>query len=112
MSNISIWPINRTLSGDTTPGQRGPVSDGNKGVLRISQSSSITEALPSDCLMSYPGYWFGESYPSAEIQSVYFLAPTDWALDRTGSRSIACIVIIYLVLISLIHKNLLLLLPN
>ena len=30
-----IWPIDRTLSGATTPGQSGPGSDGNEGVLRI-----------------------------------------------------------------------------
>ena len=41
MSNSSIWPIDRTLSGATTPGQSGPESDGNEGVLRIPQSSSI-----------------------------------------------------------------------
>ena len=49
----SIWPINRTLSGATTPGQSGPDSDGNEGGLRIPQNSSITEASPSDCLVSY-----------------------------------------------------------
>ena len=38
----SIWPIDRTLSGATTPSQSGPGSDGNEGVLRIPQSSSIT----------------------------------------------------------------------
>ena len=32
-----------------TPGQSGPGSNGNKGVLRIPQSSNITGALPSDC---------------------------------------------------------------
>ena len=37
----SIWPIDRTLSGATTLGQSGPGSDGNEGVLRIPQSSSI-----------------------------------------------------------------------
>ena len=31
-----------TLSGATTPGQSGPGSDGNKEVLHIPQSSSIT----------------------------------------------------------------------
>ena len=30
--------------------------DGNEGVLSIPQSSSITGALPSDCLVSYPGH--------------------------------------------------------
>ena len=34
-----------TLSGATTPGQRGPESDGNEGVFCISQSS------PSVCLV-------------------------------------------------------------
>ena len=38
----SIWPIDRTLSGATTPGQSGHGSDGNEGVLRIPQSSCIT----------------------------------------------------------------------
>ena len=45
------------LSGATTPGQSGPGSNGNEGVLRIPQ---ITPALlgtsPSDSLVSYPGH--------------------------------------------------------
>ena len=51
----SIWPIDRTLSGATTPGQSGPGSDDNEGVLYISQ---ISEAgvFPSDSLMSHPGH--------------------------------------------------------
>ena len=78
MSNISIWPIDKTLSGATTPGQSGPGSDGNKGVHCIPQSSSITEASPSDCLVSYPGYLLEKSYLSAEMQSVYSATPVDW----------------------------------
>ena len=50
----SIWPIDRILSGATTPGQSGPGSDCNEGVLHIPQSSSITGTSPSDCLVSYP----------------------------------------------------------
>ena len=46
----SIWPIDRTLSGATIPGQSGPGSDYNEGVLHIPQSSSISRASPSDCL--------------------------------------------------------------
>ena len=34
----------------TTPGQSGYGSNGNEGVLCISQSSSITGTSPSDCL--------------------------------------------------------------
>ena len=43
--------MNNTLSGASTLGQSGPGS--GKGVLRIPQSSSISKALLSDCLLSY-----------------------------------------------------------
>ena len=68
------------LSSATTLGQSGPGSDGNKGVLRIPQSSSITGTSPSDCLVWYPEHLLGVggSYPSAEKQSVYSTAPADW----------------------------------
>ena len=49
----SIWPIDRALPGTTTPSQRGPGSNGNKGILCIPQSSRITGTSPSDCLVSY-----------------------------------------------------------
>ena len=79
MSNSSIRPIDMTLSGATTPGQSWPGSDGNEEVLCIPQSSSITVASPSYCLVSYPGHSLGESYSSAVTQSVYSIAPADWA---------------------------------
>ena len=47
----SIWPIDRTVSGVTTPGQGRPGSNGNEEVLYIPQLSKAG-ALPSDCLMS------------------------------------------------------------
>ena len=50
--------MDRTLSGATTPGQSGPGSDGNEGVLSIPQSSK-TGASPSDCLVPYPGQLSG-----------------------------------------------------
>ena len=53
MSNSTIWPIDRTISGATTPCQSGPGSNVNDGVYYIPQSSSITEAWPSDCLVSF-----------------------------------------------------------
>ena len=65
---ISIRPRDRTLLGATTPGQSGFESDGNEGVLRIPQISSITKALPSNCLVSYPEHSLGKSYLSAELQ--------------------------------------------
>ena len=52
MQFSSIQPIDRTLSGATIPGQSGPGSTGNEGVLRIPQSPSITGTSPSDCLES------------------------------------------------------------
>ena len=59
----SIWPIDRTLSGATTPGQSRPGSNSNERVLRIPQSSGKTGTSPWDCLVSYPGYLLVGSYP-------------------------------------------------
>ena len=55
----SIWPIDRTLSGVTTPSQSRFGSDGNKGVLCVPQNASIIGTSPSDCLVSYPGHSLG-----------------------------------------------------
>ena len=74
----SIWFIDRTLSSATTPNQSGPGSDGNEGVLRIPQSSSVAGTSPLDLLVSYPGHSLEESYTSAEKQSVFSTAPADW----------------------------------
>ena len=59
MSDSSIWPRDRTLSGATTLGQNGPWSNGIERVLQIVQCSR-TGASPSDCLMSYPGHLLAE----------------------------------------------------
>ena len=79
----SIWPIDMTLSGATTSSQSGPESDGNKWVRCISQSSSVTGASPSDCLVSYLGLSLGESYLSIGMQLVYSAALTDWASNTS-----------------------------
>ena len=34
--------------------------------------------------ISYPGHMLGESYPSAEIQSVYSAAQADWTKEIMG----------------------------
>ena len=82
-------PLIGPLSGATTPGQSGPGTDGNEGVLYIPQSSSITGTSPSD-LASYPGHSLGEgSYPSAEKKSVYSTAPANWATDILDSQNIS-----------------------
>ena len=43
MSNGSIWPIDRALSGATTPGQSGSGSDDKEGVLCIPQILALLE---------------------------------------------------------------------
>ena len=50
--NSSIWPIDGTLIGTTTPDQNGPGSNANKRVLCIPWRSS-NGTLQSDCLVSY-----------------------------------------------------------
>ena len=42
MSNSSIWPVDRTLSGATTPIQGGTKSNCNEEVHDIPQISSFT----------------------------------------------------------------------
>ena len=56
MLNSPIGPIDRTLSGATTPSQSGPGSDGNEGIFRILQSFNVAGASLSDGLVSYPGH--------------------------------------------------------
>ena len=75
----SVSPIDRTLSPATTPGQSEPGSYSNEGILCIPQRSSITGASPSACLVSYTRNSLGESYPSAEMQSVDSTALPDRA---------------------------------
>ena len=59
MSNSSIRPIRRTISGATTSGLSELESNSNEGVLRIPPSFSITGILPSECLVPYPGHSLG-----------------------------------------------------
>ena len=79
MQFSSIKPIDRALSGATTPGQGGPGSNGHEVVLCIPQSPSITGTLTSYFLVSYQDThrvgW--GSYPSAVVQSVYSIALAD-----------------------------------
>ena len=70
--NVQQFYLNHrwAQSGAITLGQSGPGSNGNEGVLFIPQSSRITGASSSDCLMSYqdtlwwgvlPSYWHAVS---------------------------------------------------
>ena len=82
---VSIKPIDRALSGATTPGQSGPGSDGNEGVLRILQSSSTVGTSPSDCLVSYPGHSLGGVLPPCRGAVSVFYSPS-----RLGNSMLAC----------------------
>ena len=73
--------MDRTLSGVTNPGQNGPGIECHGRVFPISQS--ITRTLPSYCLELYPGPPLGGVYRSAEMQSVYSIAPTDLAKNKS-----------------------------
>ena len=81
---LIVWNRTRTRLDATTQVLIGPGSNGNEGLLCIPQSSSIIWASPSDFLVSYPGYSLGESYSSAEKQSVYSTAPTPQPTGQTG----------------------------
>ena len=78
MQFSSIRPIDRTLSGATIPGQSGPGSNGDEGVLHIAQSISITWTSLLDRLVSYIGHGGGGAYSSAVLQSVHSTA--DWTI--------------------------------
>ena len=105
MQFSSIKPIDRALSGATIPGLSGPGSNGNKGVLCIPQSSSITGASPLDCLVSYLEHLLGVSYPSAEKQSVYSIAPVDWAKSFCANLIIRLSLLLLLLLVIVVGNG-------
>ena len=77
-SNSSIWPRDRKLCVVTTPGQSEPRSDSNKGVLSIPQSSSITGALPSYCLISYQDTRWGVLSFRKDSVGVFYSPSRPW----------------------------------
>ena len=97
MSRSSIWPIDRTLSSATTPGQSRPRGNCHKKLLHILHSSN-TGGLPSDCLVSYLRYL----YPSAEIQMVYSQTLANWPVGCEIPGSLVTIWILLTGFISMI----------
>ena len=79
MSNSSIGPIDRTLSGATTTGLSGPGSNGNEDVF------SIIGASPSVCLMSYPGHLLGGGKSRIPLQKCSWCI-LQTQLDCTGDK--------------------------
>ena len=51
----SIWPIESTLEGSTTPGQSGPGNDGNEAIFHIPQSSIRMFSVISRTLVGLGG---------------------------------------------------------
>ena len=82
MQFSSIQPIDRALSGATTPGKSGPGSNGSEEILCIHQSSSITGISPSDCFMSYPGHSLGGVLPLCRGAVCVF-----YSLSRLGNST-------------------------
>ena len=83
----SIWPIDRTLSGATTPGQSGPGSNGNEEVLRISQNSNITVTSALYCLVSYQDIRWRRHLTPLQRRSQCILQPQpteqgDWRIKK------------------------------
>ena len=89
MSKSYILPIDRTLSGATTPGQSGPGSGSNEGVLFVPQSSSITEASPSDGSVSYKNTRWGSLTLCRDAVGVFCSSSQLWPQDtRWGSLTL------------------------
>ena len=62
-----------TLSGAITLSNSGAGSDGNEGVIRIHQSSSVSGSSPLDCLKSYQGHLLERVLPLyRDAVDVYF----------------------------------------
>ena len=80
----SIQLIDRALSAGTIPGQSGPESNGNEGVLHILQISYITRASPSDCFVSYSGHSLGGT--PLQRHSLWILQPKQ-TRQRCPSRN-------------------------
>ena len=60
------------------PGQSGPGKDSNEGGLCIPQSSSITKASLSDCIISRI-LIVGVLLFCRDVVGVFYRSPTDWA---------------------------------
>ena len=65
-----------------------------KGCFAFLKAPASQETHHQICLVSYTGHSLGaESYPSAEVQSMYSTAPADWAIqtkDIVSNMSPVC----------------------
>ena len=89
------------------PGQSGPKSNGNEGVPRITQSSSITGTSPSGCLVSYPGHSLGGGLTPLQRCSRCILQPQSTGQSIFCDDLINYTLIIAHILIKTYTKNIL-----
>ena len=91
MSNNSIRPIDRTQSSGSTSVQSGPGSNDNEGVLRIPPKLKDYRNLTIRLFNVIYQDIRGGIFPYIEMQSVYSLAPPDWAtLNRNNYLKFIC----------------------
>ena len=80
----SIWPIDRTLSGATSPSQRGPGRMPMKGCSVFPKAQVLLEPHHQIVYCHIQGTRLvKEAYPSAGLQSVNSTAPADWPKELT-----------------------------
>ena len=82
MSNISIWPVGRTLLGATFPGQSGPGGDG-KEQIAFPKAPALLEPRHK-IVYVIAKILVVRVYPSVGMQSVYSTALVDWAISNPG----------------------------
>ena len=73
--------MGKTPSGATTPGQSGSRSDGNEGVLHIPPKLQHYWNITIIVFSVISRVLLRRSLTSAEVPSVYFTAPDDWAKE-------------------------------
>ena len=78
----SIWPMDRTLSGDTTPDQRAIAIKGNPD---FSKAPALLEPHHQIFSCHIQEIRSGLSYPSGEMQSVFSAVPADWTVRHLGN---------------------------
>ena len=75
-TNSSIWPIDMTLSGATTLDLRAMIMN---RYFAFSKAPALLESCHQIVWYHIQDTaWWGGSYPSAEMQSVYSTALADW----------------------------------
>ena len=99
----SIWPIDRILSGATTPSQ-WTWEQWHEGVHCILQGSIITGTSPSDCLVLYQGSWWWDLTPQQKssrcIQQPQPRGQLIICIELNGLKMYSCFIIKIIIIIT------------